>query len=101
MNSYYLTLILNPDLEEKALLEFLNDKIKKVISGSSTSLGTGDEKVVSENMWGIRNLAYPIEKQKKGFYAHFEFETEPKVVKALDKSLKLEENILRFLLVRV
>lgn len=89
MNSYALTLVLKPDLEEKARQELLDDVKKR--------LGT----VKKEEAWGMRDLAYPIKHQTKGFYVHFEFEAEPSTAPELDKFLKLEENLLRYLLVRV
>lgn len=92
MNNYLLTLVLKPDLEEKARGELLSDMKKKMVGK--------DGKVEKEDLWGARDLAYPIKRQAKGFYAHFEFSTDPKIAKDLDKSLKVEENILRYLLVR-
>ena len=92
MNAYYLTMVLKPDLEEKAREELFGDLKKK--------LTIENGKLTKDDMWGIRDLAYPIKKQTKGFYAHFEFEVEPNIIKGLDNSLKVEENILRFLLVR-
>ena len=92
MNSYLLTLVLNPDLEEKGRKELLDSLMKKII---------GDQgKVEKEDLWGERALAYPIKRYSKGFFAHFEFEADPKNTKGLDKTLKLEEDILRYLLVR-
>lgn len=87
MNSYYLTLVLKPDLEEKARKELL-DKIKEKVTSKK------------EDLWGVRDLAYPIKKASSGFYAHFEIEADPKDAKGLDKILKLEEDIIRYLLVR-
>ena len=46
-------------------------------------------------------FAYPIKKQTKGFIAHYEIQADPKNAKGLDKTLKVEEDILRYLLVRV
>lgn len=89
MNNYALTVVLKNDLDEKArkeLLEFVTKKFGKL------------EK---EDLWGSRDLAYPIKNQKKGYYAHYFFEAEPNVVAPLDKALKIEEDILRYLLVRV
>lgn len=92
MNSYYLTLVVKSDLEEKEYKELLDSIIKKI---------TGDEgKIKKEDLWGVRDLAYAIKKQTKGFFAHFELETDPKQAKNLDKTLKVEENILRYLLIR-
>ncbi|MDO8618774.1 MAG: 30S ribosomal protein S6 [Candidatus Daviesbacteria bacterium] len=92
MNSYLLTLVLKPDQDEKARKELI-DSMKKKMLGE-------DGKVSKEDLWGVRDMSYPIKKYTKGFYAHFEFETEPQIAKDLDKNLKVEEDIIRYLLVR-
>lgn len=92
MNSYFLTLVLKPEMEEKERKAFLDSLVKKVV-------GT-DGKVVKEDLWGVRDLAYKIKKDTKGFFAHFELDADPKSVKGLDKTLKVEEDILRYLLIR-
>ncbi len=92
MNNYLLTLVLKPDQEEKARKELLDD-VEKKLKGES-----GKSKMDS---WGTRDLAYPIKKQTKGYFVHFEFETDPRIAKDLDKVLKVEEDILRYLLVRI
>ena len=79
-------------MEEKERKALLAGLIKKII---------GDGKVKKEDLWGERELVYPIKKQTHGYFVHFEFEIEPLVVKGLDKLLKVEENLLRYLLVRV
>ena len=92
MNSYLLTLVLKSDLEEKIRKDLLDGMVKRL---------TGEEgKVVKEDLWGVKDLAYPINGQTKGFYAHFELEADPKNAKGLDKTLQLEEDILRYLLIR-
>lgn len=93
MNSYLLTLILKPDMDEKMRKELLDSMVKKLVGE--------DGKVSKEDLWGARDLAYPIKRQTKGFYAHFEIEADPKNAKGLDKLLQLEEDILRYLLIRV
>lgn len=93
MNSYYLTLILKPDLKEEDRKTFL-EGMKKKMTGESG-------KITKEDLWGNRDLSYPIKKQTKGYYIHFELETDPKIAKTIDKNLKVEEDIIRYLLVRV
>lgn len=88
MNSYYLTLVLKPDLEEKARKELL-ESMKKSF-----------DKVEKEDLWGQKPLAYPIKRKTSGYYAHFEMQAEPGNIKALDKNLRLEEDVLRYLLIR-
>lgn len=93
MNSYLLTLVSKPDMDEKERKALLDSMVKKLL---------GEEgKVSKEDLWGVRELAYPIKKQSKGFYAHYEISADPKAAKGLDKTLKLEEDVLRYLLVRV
>jgi small subunit ribosomal protein S6 len=89
MNKYALTLILKADLEEKTRKELLEGVTKKF------------GKLEKEELWGAKDLAYPIKHIKKGYYVHYFFEAEPASILALDKDLKLNENIMRYLLVRV
>lgn len=89
MNKYALTLVLKPDLEEKDRKGVLDSVTKKM------------EKMGKEDLWGIRELVYPIKRQTKGFYVHYEFEAEPDKITPLDKALKLDEDIIRYLLVRL
>ncbi len=93
MNNYYLTLVLKDGLDDNARVG-LFEMVKKRMLGK-------DGKVEKEDLWGVRDLAYPIKRQSKGFYAHFEFSTDPSLAKDLDKILKVEEDVLRYLLVRV
>ncbi|MDO8570681.1 MAG: 30S ribosomal protein S6 [Candidatus Daviesbacteria bacterium] len=89
MNKYALTLILKTDLDEKARKEILESVTKKF------------GKLEKEELWGAKDLAYPIKHLKKGYYAHYFFEGEPSSILSIDKDLKLNENIIRYLLVRV
>lgn len=92
MNSYLLTLVLKPKMDEKER-KVLLDSVTKKITGS-------DGKVTKEDLWGVRTLTYPIKRETSGFYAHFEISSDPKNAKGLDKFLDLEEDILRYLLIR-
>lgn len=92
MNNYLLTLVLKPDLEEKERKSLLDSVTKRLV---------GEEgKIKKEDLWGNKDLAYKIKRQTKGYFAHFEIESDPKNAKGLDKFLQVEENILRYLLVR-
>lgn len=93
VNNYLLTLVLKANQDEKERKALIDD-VKKKLTGA-------DGKIGKEDIWGARELAYPIKRQSKGFYVHFELETEPAIAKDLDKILKVEEDILRFLLVRI
>lgn len=93
MNSYYLTVVLKSDLEEAKRKVLIDGVLKKM---------TGEEgKVEKTDLWGNKDLAYPIKRQTKGYVAHFEVTSDPKNAKLIDKVLKEEDDILRYLLVRV
>ena len=53
-----------------------------------------------EDLWGVRSLSYPIQHLDKAYYAHLEFQAEPSSIPPLDKKLKLEEDVIRYLLVK-
>lgn len=91
MGNYELTVLINNDLDEKA-----RDKIIEDIKGKVSDGG----KIIKEDLWGSRNLAYPIKHQTLAFYAHFEFENELKSISSLDKNIRLNEDIIRYLLIR-
>ena len=89
LRPYEVLVIVDPrpaDEEVAALLTQLGEQIK--------SLG-GD--VVKMENWGKRRLAYDIRKQREGTYAVFEVSAEPAMVKELERQLRLNENVLRFL----
>lgn len=56
-------------------------------------------KVISSKVWGVRDLAYPIKKAKRGGYFLFEVELAKDQVAGLDKSLRQNEAVLRHLLI--
>ncbi len=53
--------------------------------------------VVYEQDWGLRKLAYPIQKKTTGFYHLIEFKAEPAFIKTLETQYKRDERIIRFL----
>ncbi|MCR4306213.1 MAG: 30S ribosomal protein S6 [Candidatus Daviesbacteria bacterium] len=92
MNSYYLTLVLKADLEEKERKALLDSMTKKIVGSEG--------KIEKEDLWGVRSLAYPIKRKTSGYYAHYEISADPKNAKGLDKTLKVEEDVLRYLLIK-
>lgn len=92
MRNYDLTLILSIGLDKETQEKILA-KIKKIIEDAGGKIGKIDE-------WGKRQLSYPIKKQKEGTYLNLALELPGKEAKALEEKLKLEETVLRHLLVR-
>ncbi len=88
MENYNLTILINNKVDEKGR-EGLIDDVKKDFGN-----------LIKEELWGVRTLAYEIRHMDKAFYANFEFESEPASVITLDKNIRLNEDIIRYLLVR-
>src|SRR5262249_47868209 len=58
-------------------------------------------KIEKIEQWGLRNLAYRINKNKKGHYVLFNVDASPEAVTELERNLRLHEDILRYMTVRV
>jgi small subunit ribosomal protein S6 len=80
---------MTPVLSEDQLTECVS-KFKKIL----TDLGA---KIVFENNWGLRKLAYPIQKKTTGFYYLIEFKAAGDVIAKLETEYKRDERIMRFL----
>jgi small subunit ribosomal protein S6 len=93
MNSYETVFILTPVLSE----EQAKEAVKKFESEIS-SLGG---KVKHSETWGLKKLAYPIQKKSTGFYFLLEFEATGNVVADLELSMKRDERVMRFLTVKM
>jgi len=88
---YELTYIVNPNLSDEQIAAQTN-KVRSFINELAGE-------VKNEKLWEKRRLAYPIKKQGYGFYVTAEFNIEPQNIIELDKKIKLEQNILRHLLI--
>ncbi|CAG7651503.1 MULTISPECIES: 30S ribosomal protein S6 [Streptomycetaceae] len=87
MRHYELMLILDPDLEERAVSPLIESFLSVVRNG-----GGSVEKV---DTWGRRRLAYEINKKPEGIYSVVDLKATPEVVKELDRQLNLNESVLR------
>jgi small subunit ribosomal protein S6 len=58
-------------------------------------------KVEKREYWGLRNLAYRIKKNRKGHYVLFNLEAPPAAVNELERNMRINEDVLRYLTVRV
>ena len=74
---------------------------KKIIDGFRKYFEELKVKVVKEEDWGVKPLAYPIKKREEAGYFYFEIEVDTKKIKKLEDKIKLEEGLLRYLVVRV
>ena len=57
------------------------------------------EPITQSNHWGKRTLAYPIKRRDTGYYVVEQFETEPRLLSEFERAVKLEESVVRYMLV--
>jgi len=93
VRDYELMFIIHPDVDA--------DGQSAVIEGVRSLVERDGGRVVTVDPWGLRRLAYPIEKVREGQYVLMRLEMEPQAVAGLDRGLKLTEGIMRHLIVRV
>ena len=90
-NRYETVFILTPVLSEAQAKEAVAH-YKKLLTGAGA-------KVLHEENWGMRKLAYPIQKKSTGFYNLLEFETEGEAIGKLELAFRRDERVMRFLTV--
>ncbi|MDE7403016.1 MAG: 30S ribosomal protein S6 [Muribaculaceae bacterium] len=93
MNRYETVFILTPVLSDAQMKEAV-EKFKDVLKQN-------DAVLVNEELWGLKKLAYPIQKKSTGFYCLFEFEADPSIVKRLEIAFRRDERVIRFLTFRL
>jgi small subunit ribosomal protein S6 len=91
VTQYETLMVIHPERGPRAK-EFI-ERFQKVIEGHSGAAVRVEE-------WGLRDLAYRIEKQSKGYYALFQYQGTGQTVLELERNLKLTDGILRYLTVR-
>ena len=92
MREYELLVLGKGDLSESEQKNIATD-IEKAISDNKGTVSKRDD-------WGIRDLAYEIKKQQKGVYTLFHFLAPEDFPIKLGKKLSLNENVLRYLLLK-
>lgn len=90
--TYELVYILNPELRDEDL-EAANQRVHQ-------SIDRNDGRVVFENHWGYRKLAYPIAKKNQGYYVLLHLDVDPENVASIERLLNLDENVMRYLVTR-
>ena len=94
MNHYETVFILNPVLSE--------DQVKEAVQKFKKLLKDNKAKVVVEENWGLKKLAYSIQKKKTGFYCLMEFTSDDReIINKLELEYKRDERFMRWLTVKL
>jgi small subunit ribosomal protein S6 len=93
MNNYETVFILTPVLSE--------DQAKETVKKFEGLIAAEGGKLVSREDWGLKKLAYPIQKKTTGFYFLLEFKAEGASIAKIETEFKRDERVMRFLTVKM
>lgn len=93
MKKYEITFIVKPDLEE-ATIKKEAENLKKVLTDK-------ESKINEEKVMGQKELAYEMNKYKNGYYFLYTIEANNEAINEFDRIARLNENILRHLIIRI
>ncbi|MGB5823700.1 MAG: 30S ribosomal protein S6 [Proteocatella sp.] len=92
MKNYELIYVLRPNLDDEAKTVVL-DKVKAIIEASG--------EVEKVDVWGVRRLAYEIQKLNEGFYVLVTFKASTDLPKELDRNLKISDSVIRHMIINL
>ena len=84
---------MTPVLSEEQMMDTVT-KFKKILTDNGSE-------IVFENNWGLRKLAYPIQKKTEGYYVLFEIEGSGQEIAELERRMRVNDMIIRYITVRV
>ena len=93
MNQYETVFIMTPVLSDQQMKETV-EKFKGIL------VAAGAE-IINEEEWGLKSMAYPIQKKSTGFYQLLEFKGEPVALAKLETAFRRDERVIRFLTVKL
>lgn len=93
VNQYETTFIITPVLSE--------DQVKATVDKFKAILTESGSEIVHEDNWGLKKLAYPIQKKSTGFYHLIGHKSEGEIIKKFEVEITRDERIMRFLTVKL
>ena len=93
MNQYETVFILTPVLSD--------DQMKEAVKKYEDYLGQKGAEIIHEESWGMKKLAYPIQKKSTGFYQLIEYKAEGEIIADVETEFRRDERVLRFLTVKL
>lgn len=93
MRKYEVLLLLSPELTTEERLAIL-ENLTGVIAREGGELETADD-------WGMRDLAYPVKKQMRGYYVRLEFKAPPTLVAELERNIRITDGAWKFVTVKL
>jgi small subunit ribosomal protein S6 len=76
-------------------------QVEALADSFATLVGEQGGQVTKREYWGLRNLSYRIKKNRKGHYMFFNLDAPPAAVNELERNMRINEDVIRYLTVRV
>ena len=92
MNKYELMFIIDPALDDEKK-DATVETVKSIIAEAG--------EVTDVDVWGLRRLAYAIQKKTEGYYVVMHFNAKPELPKELDRRLRISDNFMRHIIVNL
>ncbi len=93
MNQYETVFILTPVLSD--------EQMKETVAKFTKLLTDNGAEILNAEAWGLKKMAYAIEKKSTGFYGLLEFKAEPSVIDTLETGFRRDEKVIRFMTVKL
>lgn len=92
LNKYESIYIINPEVDAEG--------IKGLVEKFNALIESEGGKVIETNEWGMKKLAYPINKLTQGYYVLVNFEAKPEFIDELERIYKITDSVIKFITVR-
>jgi small subunit ribosomal protein S6 len=93
MRIYEELFIVRPDAPEEEIDQLI-EQLTTLIAGQGGNVDKSDK-------WGVRKLAYRVQKRNEGFYVLLQFTAKPETVRELERRLRVTDQVIKFLTVRI
>ena len=93
MNQYETVFILTPVLSD--------EQMKETVAKFRDLLTDNGAEILNEEAWGLKKMAYAIDKKSTGFYCLIEFKGEPTIVNTLETGYRRDERVIRYMTTRL
>ena len=93
MNQYETVFILTPVLSD--------EQMKETVAKFRNLLTDNGAEILNEEAWGLKKMAYAIDKKSTGFYCLIEFKGEPTIVNTLETGYRRDERVIRYMITRL
>lgn len=93
MRKFETLLLLSPEMNAEA---------REALLGTLSGIIEREEgKILQADHWGMRDLAYPVQKQMRGYYVRLEYNAKPETIAELERIIRISEGIFKFMTVKL